>query len=74
VRKILSEFERLKGDGPFLAGPTLSLADIYLAPVISHFRMTPDAEEMLSEFRGLRAWWDAMSTRASMANTQPKFG
>jgi putative spermidine/putrescine transport system substrate-binding protein len=27
----------------YLAGPDLSLADLYLAPVISHFQMTPEA-------------------------------
>ena len=74
VERCLAEFARLKGEDSYLAGPDLSLADLYLAPVISHFQMTPDAEKSLQPHAGLRSWWQSMASRPSMQRTQPSFG
>jgi glutathione S-transferase len=74
VRLCLSEFERLKGSQPFLAGPDVSLADCFLAPIFAYMTMTPDADGLLASAPGLRQWWDKMSERPSMQNTAPQFG
>ena len=71
VEKVLSEFERIKGSDRFLAGPDLSLADLFLAPIFAYFSMTEDSKELLSTRTGLRNWWDGMSSRDSMRKTQP---
>ncbi len=74
VGRCLSEFERIKDGDQFLAGPEISLADLYLAPIFAYLTMTPDADEVLQPNAGLRSWWEGMSGRASMQKTQPKLG
>ena len=74
VEKVLSEFERIKGSDRFLAGPDLSLADPFLAPIFAYFSMTEDSKELLSMRPGLRNWWDGMSIRDSIRKTQPDLG
>jgi glutathione S-transferase len=73
VRLCLSEFERLKGSQPFLAGSEISLADCFLAPIFGYLTMTPDAEGLLQSTPGLRQWWQMMSERPSVQKTPPEF-
>lgn len=74
VETCLSEFERIKGGNPFLAGPDISLADLYLAPIMAYLSMTPDMAELMKPCPGLKSWWDSMAVRPSMQDTQPKLG
>jgi glutathione S-transferase len=74
VRLSLSEFERLKGSNPFLAGSQISLADCYLAPIFGYLTMTPDAGALLQATPGLSQWWGQMSQRPAMQKTPPQFG
>jgi len=73
AEKAMREIERLMGDNPFLAGPTLSLADLHLAPIMAYFSMTPEGEKALQAMPKLAAWWARMKDRPSMAKTAPKF-
>jgi glutathione S-transferase len=70
----LSELERLLGAGPWIAGAAISLADLHLAPVFAYFMGTPESAELMAPHPALSAWWQAMSARPRLANTQPKFG
>ncbi|HZH51463.1 MAG TPA: glutathione S-transferase family protein [Microvirga sp.] len=74
VRLCLSEFERLKGTSQFLAGPEITLADCFLAPIFAYLTMTPDAEGLLQRAPGLRQWWSMINERPSMQKTPPQFG
>jgi glutathione S-transferase len=74
VETCLSELERIKGSDPFLAGPDLSLADLYLAPIMAYLSMTPDMADLMTPCPGLKSWWDSMAARPSMQETQPKLG
>ena len=74
VERCLAEFSRLKGNDTYLAGPELSLADLYLAPVFAYLTMTPDAEALLRSHGGFQSWWQAMSSRPAMEKTKPDFG
>jgi glutathione S-transferase len=74
VTLCLSEIERIKGQDAYLAGPEISLADLFLAPIFTYLTMTPDATELLKDCSGLRTWWAEISTRESMVRTQPKLG
>jgi glutathione S-transferase len=74
VRLCLAEAERIMGGDPWLAGPSLSLADLMLAPIIAYMTMTPEGPGLLAERPGLARWWQAMSSRPSMAATTPKLG
>ena len=58
-------------DKPFLAGDAISLADMFLAPVMFYVGMTPEGEKLLSGRPNLTAWTEAMSGRESFVNTLP---
>jgi glutathione S-transferase len=74
VSLCLAEFKRIKGSNRYLAGPEITLADLFLAPIFAYFSMTPDAKELLESCSGLQSWWDEMSNRETMLKTQPKLG
>jgi glutathione S-transferase len=65
----LSALEQIMGEGPFLTGAELTLADLHAAPIFSYFAVAPEAEVLLSGHRQLRKWWEMMKARASMAAT-----
>jgi glutathione S-transferase len=60
----------LAGGGSWIAGATLTLADLHAAPVFAYFRMAPEGDELLARYAGLARWWDAMASRQSMAATR----
>jgi glutathione S-transferase len=70
----LKEIERLMGEGKFLAGDRVSLADLFLAPVYHYFAATPEGQKQLQPRGKLRGWWDHMKTRNSLVTTEPKLG
>jgi glutathione S-transferase len=74
VEKSMREFERMLGDNEYLAGSTLSLADLHLAPVFAYFVDTPESKAILEDKSSLGAWWKRISSRDSMSKTQPKLG
>lgn len=69
ARTCLTELERLMGAHEFLAGDTLSIADLMAAPHLLFFRMTPESEELM---RGttLDAWLERMRARESVQATE----
>jgi glutathione S-transferase len=67
----LQELERIRGGHKFLAGNQVSLADLYVVPIIFYLKLTPE-KELLAPLRGLDAWWNAMSERPSVQKTAPK--
>ena len=69
----LQEFERIRGRHTFLAGDHVSLADLYLVPIIFYLKLTPEGE-LLAPHKGLAAWWEAMSDRKSVKATAPNLG
>ena len=70
VRKVLGVLEGLRGAGPYMAGPTFSLADLHAIPIVTYLRMTPEGSEMLQGLPGLTAWWGQVSGRPSVAATR----
>lgn len=57
--------------GEFLAGKTLSLADLHFAPICDYFRQTPEGESLFSGTPKLSRWWSTMSRRPSIEATAP---
>lgn len=70
ISKCMGVIAGLRGTGKFLVGDRLTLADIHLAPIFDYFQNTPDSEPILRDNPGLRGWWNEMSDRESMRNTQ----
>ena len=54
VRNSLGALDQLIGDQPYLAGDSLSLADLHLAPVFSYFTATPESAPILAFEHKLR--------------------
>ncbi len=58
-----------RGSDPFIAGD-LSLADLYLAPILAYVGMTPDADAILS-VPGVKDWWARIQALPAFQSTQP---
>jgi glutathione S-transferase len=69
ARVCLSALERIMGEGPFLTGSSLTLADLHAAPMFGYFATTPESETLLEGRGPLRAWWERMASRPSTALT-----
>lgn len=65
----MTALEQIMGDGPYLAGPELSLADLHAYPIFRYFCMTPDGAEAFKRHSKLCAWWEKMTARPSVAAT-----
>ena len=61
----------LMGDNLWLAGATLTLADLYAAPMFHYFLMAPEGREMVEQHQNLAAWWWRVAARPSMKATAP---
>jgi glutathione S-transferase len=65
-------FERAQSlgiEGPYLIGEAPTLADFYLAPQMANCR--EKAPEVLDGLVHLGAWWDTISRRPSVLDTEP---
>jgi glutathione S-transferase len=51
------------GEGPWLAGPALSLADLHGASMIDYFRLAPEGLALIERHPRMAAWWDAVADR-----------
>jgi glutathione S-transferase len=71
VRHCLGEIARLADGQPFLAGDTVSLADLMAIPQIYYFKKYPEGRAQLAELPGLAAWANRMETRQSLQVTRP---
>ena len=67
-RKMLEFVMKTKGDSPFVAGE-LSLADLYLAPVVYYVSVTPDATSVF-DIKGFADWWARVQALESFKETQ----
>jgi glutathione S-transferase len=66
----LSALAELMGDGAWLAGEAVSLADIHAAPIFALFQITEEGKRLLDHTPRLQRWWERVSARPSFARTQ----
>ena len=71
-RKLIAYAMKTKGASPFIAGE-LSLADLYLAPILAYVALTPD-KDLLFDLEGLDEWWTRVQALPSFVGTQPNAG
>jgi glutathione S-transferase len=71
-RRVIEFAMKTKGSSPFIAGE-LSLADLYLAPIVFYVSLTPD-KEALFDIDGFADWWTKMQALQSYKDTQPNLG
>ncbi len=72
ARKVLELAMKTRGSSPFIAGD-LSLADLYLAPIMFYVSLTPDKDAVF-DVDGFAEWWANMEALPSFKSTQPKLG
>jgi glutathione S-transferase len=71
-RKVLELAMQTKGSSPFIAGD-LSLADLYLAPILFYVSLTPDAAALF-DVPGFSDWWARVQALPSYQATAPNLG
>jgi glutathione S-transferase len=69
ARTCISELVHLMGDGEFVAGPALTIADLMLLPHMLYFSMTPEGQTLLAD-TPLAAWLTRMRARESVRATE----
>ena len=69
-KKVLGELMRIKGGSRYIAGEAVSVADLYLAPLLTYVAMTPHKDEFMA-LPGVQAWWESVSGRDSFTATKP---
>jgi glutathione S-transferase len=72
ARVCVSEFDRLLGDAPYLAGDTLSLADLMVAPLLLYLRFGPE-RALLDPHPNLTDWLGRMCRRESLNRVMPEW-
>ena len=68
-RRVAEFVMKTRGASQFIAGE-LSLADLYLAPIIAYVEMTPDKNIVL-DVPGFSDWWADIQAQPSFTETQP---
>jgi len=67
----LAALERAYAGGEFLAGPALSLADLFLAPMLAYVEQMPEGRQLLAAVPGVRRAQESMRKRPSFTATEP---
>jgi glutathione S-transferase len=70
--KVIELAMQTKGTSPFIAGE-VSLADLYLAPIVFYVSLTPDKEAVFN-VDGFADWWTKIQALPSFKATQPNLG
>ena len=68
-RKVIELAMKAKGSAPFIAGE-LSLADLFLAPIVFYVSLTPDMASLLA-IDGFSTWWERIQALESFKSTPP---
>lgn len=71
ARTCLAAIDGLMGEGPWLAGARIGLADLRAYPMLDLFRKAPEGIRLLDHYPGLLRWFEAMAARPSAAATRP---
>lgn len=57
---------------PYLAGNALSLADLFLVPIVFYVKVQPEGGPLLGRHKALSAWFERMASRPSFGATMPE--
>ncbi len=72
--QVLGEIEKLAVGGDSLCGGGLSLADLFLLPIVEYIGMTPPGAAALAAHPKLAVWAAGMTTQPSVVKTRPSLG
>ncbi|MGC1495447.1 MAG: glutathione S-transferase family protein [Sulfitobacter sp.] len=71
AQPVLSALDVIADEGKQLFGAQISLADIYLAPMMDYFTKVPEGAALVQQYPALYRWWRAVSERPSLITTDP---
>lgn len=74
TEQVLDVIEGLAAGGATLCAGGVSLADLFLAPVVEYLAMTPPGATALAGRPKLAAWWAGFQTRPTIVKTRPNLG
>jgi len=69
----LDALETLLAPAPFLAGESLSLADLHAFPILRYFCLAPEGDAQVRSHKALSRWYEAMRTRDSVVRTSTRY-
>jgi glutathione S-transferase len=72
VEETLRILDGALGKQRFFVGDALSLADLFVLPIVPYVGMVPDSAPLLDKCANLKRWRDAMLARKSAPATEPK--
>ena len=73
VHAVLAALSSLAGAGPFLAGPSLTLADLHAYPMLAYLALAPEGSDALADNKVLARWQRSLSDRPSVRNTVTEY-
>ena len=72
VEHQLGVLDAASKDAPYLTGGALSLADLFLLPIVFYVKLQPEGGPLLAKHKALSAWFDRMAARPSFGATMPE--
>ncbi|MBI5720372.1 MAG: glutathione S-transferase family protein [Burkholderiales bacterium] len=73
ARTALAAIASLAGESPFLAGPTLTLADLHAYPFLRYVALAPEGQAAIAEHPSLTRWLGSLSGRPSVRGTATEY-
>ncbi|HLW90250.1 MAG TPA: SRPBCC domain-containing protein [Roseiarcus sp.] len=74
IDKQLGLFDKAYGANDYLTGLSMTMADLFLAPLVSYLGQFPESRELLTKYPRVAHGHGVMKARPSFAATQPKMG
>ncbi len=71
IARQLDVFQNVLGNRDFLVGDRLTLADLFLVPIISYLAATPEGQELLPHHGAVMDWHDRIAERPSFRKCCP---
>lgn len=71
IEKGFPALEACLADAPFMAGDTLSLADLHAAPLLGYLMLSPGGPDLVAPHPKLACWWQGIADRPSIVATRP---
>jgi glutathione S-transferase len=69
TRAALGALAGIAGDSPYLAGGTLSLADLHAYPMLRYLSLAPEGAAAIAEHPAVAGWLARLTTRESVLRT-----
>lgn len=73
LERQLAIYDKALGENAWLAGNALTIADLFLAPILFYVAGTPEGQAALKSRNAINRWFGAVMERPSFKATMPQF-